>query len=327
MKANIRNVVRRCRSVASLGAWLWLGASGGAAAVASKVPDQAAPPAASGVSAAAPVRVWSCAVGFPLDSVRFSTERVEQCLAKADPQRIAYMHVVATATATGSHNHNLYLSTRRAGAIEGFLRNRFPDTEIHAFGGGINAKFGKVARIFIVEGGHEEHEEILLAQAVAPKAPLAPVVKYRERQTHLQMAPVMAWGQMTKSGRRYQIAGLQLLAKPAAVRDWLGLSLPDLPLRLGGYYQLWRSNNTWDIHRYGLKVSYQKPLTPSLWGVAVPLVVTGDALLGAMRSQNTQLEASLGAQLVYRLPTCDLGIFAENATRARVVGLLAQVEI
>lgn len=108
-------------------------------------------------------RVISCAVKFPLDSVRFSREQVSNCLKTTNIKNISYIHVIATATADGSGKHNLYLSTRRAGAIEAYLNNEYPEIQVHAFGGGENPKFGKVARIFIVENAAPSHD---IAQGV-----------------------------------------------------------------------------------------------------------------------------------------------------------------
>ena len=114
----------------------------------------------------APTRVSSCAVHFPLDSVRFDESSIAHCFGDVKPEHISYIHVIATASTDGSSIHNLYLSTRRAGAIEGYLRNRYPEIEIHAFGGGANPKFGKMARIFVVES----------AQSAADPAGPTPVV-------------------------------------------------------------------------------------------------------------------------------------------------------
>lgn len=96
-------------------------------------------------------RVVSCAIRFPLDSVKFPEDQVLECLKSTRIEAVSYIHVIATASSSGSGRHNLYLSTRRAGAIEAFLNNRFPHIQVHAFGGGVNPKFGKLARIFIVE--------------------------------------------------------------------------------------------------------------------------------------------------------------------------------
>lgn len=96
-------------------------------------------------------RVISCAIVFPLDQVKFSEQQVTDCMKSANLDAVSYVHVIATSSSTGSGPHNLYLSNRRAGAIEAFLTNRYPNLQVHAFGGGENPKFGKMARIFIVE--------------------------------------------------------------------------------------------------------------------------------------------------------------------------------
>ncbi len=118
----------------------------------------------------AAARVVSCAVEFPLDSVQFSERQVTACMNSANLDNVSYVHVIATATQTGSGTHNLYLSTRRAGAIEAFLNNRYPNIQVHAFGGGINPKFGKIARIFVVEN-HKKGEEISPGIQVASAGP------------------------------------------------------------------------------------------------------------------------------------------------------------
>ncbi len=115
-------------------------------------------------------RVVSCAVEFPLDSVQFSEQQVTACMNSANLDNVSYIHVIATATSTGSGTHNLYLSTRRAGAIEAFLNNRYPNIQVHAFGGGINPKFGKMARIFVVEN-RKKGEEISPGIQVASAGP------------------------------------------------------------------------------------------------------------------------------------------------------------
>jgi hypothetical protein len=138
-------------------------------------------------------RVVSCAVEFPLDSVQFSEQQVTACMNAANLDHVSYIHVIATATSTGSGTHNLYLSTRRAGAIEAFLNNRYPNIQVHAFGGGINPKFGKMARIFVVENqkkGDEISPGIQVASAGPPEVIERTTTKYvtqmeyRDRPKH-----------------------------------------------------------------------------------------------------------------------------------------------
>ena len=115
-------------------------------------------------------RVISCAIQFPLDSVKFSEKQVTSCLNSAKLESVSYIHVIATASSTGSGTHNLYLSTRRAGAIEAYINNRYPDLKVHAFGGGENPKFGKMARIFIVEN-HGKPNQLATGAQLASAGP------------------------------------------------------------------------------------------------------------------------------------------------------------
>ncbi|MCI5119525.1 MAG: hypothetical protein D3913_16625 [Candidatus Electrothrix sp. LOE1_4_5] len=126
-------------------------------------------------------RVISCAIKFPLDSVRFKEDQVTKCMESANLEAISYVHVIATASSSGSTSHNLYLSTRRAGAIEAFLNNRYPDIQVHAFGGGENPKFGMVARIFIVENSKKAKElspGVQVAMAGSPEVIEKTITKY-----------------------------------------------------------------------------------------------------------------------------------------------------
>lgn len=115
-------------------------------------------------------RVISCAIVFPLDQVKFSEQQVTDCMKSANIDAVSYVHVIATSSATGSGPHNLYLSNRRAGAIEAYLTNRYPNLQVHAFGGGENPKFGKMARIFIVEN-QGKPEDITAGIQVASAGP------------------------------------------------------------------------------------------------------------------------------------------------------------
>ena len=96
-------------------------------------------------------RVITCSLSFPLDSVRIEPSKIKECFKPSKIDNISYVHVIATASTDGSTGHNLYLSNRRAGAVETFINDLFPNLNVHAFGGGENPKFGKAARIFIVE--------------------------------------------------------------------------------------------------------------------------------------------------------------------------------
>ena len=126
-------------------------------------------------------RIISCAIKFPLDSVRFSEEQITKCMKSANLDAISYIHVIATASSSGSTPHNLYLSTRRAGAIEAYLNNHYPKIQVHAFGGGENPKFGKVARIFVVENNQKPNEiapGVQVATAGPPEVIEKTITKY-----------------------------------------------------------------------------------------------------------------------------------------------------
>ncbi len=116
-------------------------------------------------------KVFSCAIDFPLNGVQFNEKRLEDCFTNIKRERISYIHVIATATLAGSYDHNLFLSTRRAGAIEGYLKNHFPEVTVHAFGGGRNPKFGKSARIFIVESPENPDQETPEQKVVVEQYP------------------------------------------------------------------------------------------------------------------------------------------------------------
>ncbi len=165
-------------------------------------------------------RVISCVILFPLDSVKFSETQVVDCINLAKIDNISYIHVIATATASGTGNHNLYLSTRRAGAIEAFINNRYPQVKVHAFGGGENPKFGKVARIFIVESQMKPQElkpGVQIASVGPPEVIERIKTKY-VKQIAYQEKPKLGWHSTTTMGlaetglgdERYRYVGLRV---------------------------------------------------------------------------------------------------------------------
>jgi hypothetical protein len=220
----------------------------------------------SELSSFSEAKVYTCAIDFPLDSVQFNEQRMEDCFAGVDRQRMSYVHVIATATVTGSNDHNLYLSNRRAGAIEGYLKNRFPEVTIHAFGGGKNPKFGKSARIFIVESPENPDQESLEQKVVVEKYPEVRVevkteYKYLEPVklglgVHV-LGGVSAFRGQTDSPYQYAGLGVQYDTYLPYL-DALG------EFGLGLRYTLNRSNKVLDIHEGALTVEKMFPLNLNL---------------------------------------------------------------
>jgi hypothetical protein len=190
---------------------------------------------------------YSCSIHFPLDSVRFSEQRIEECFAGIDPKTISYIHVIATATPAGSNKHNLYLSTRRAGALEGYLRNRYPDTEIHAFGGGENPRAGKMARIIIVTRKIQKktrEKVVMYKPETVTKIKQVTKIEYQDRPAI--GVNVMSSSGVTAGNNAYHFMGLR-----AAKRvDW-GLE----NFSVGINYRMLRSNRLRDLTATGLFMS------------------------------------------------------------------------
>ena len=195
----------------------------------------------------APTKVYSCAIHFPLDSVRFDIASMDQCFAEISIDRISYIHVIATATPDGSNKHNLYLSTRRAGSIEGFLRNKYPDIEIHAFGGGENPKFGKMARIIIVESALDPRADKSGPEKVVDTTPPKIISKlvYRDvPRRNLGIALEMATGvaRFNPTNDNYQF-----------VSGEAGYALPNPWVKnvtVGARYGLKRADLRRDVHSF-----------------------------------------------------------------------------
>ncbi len=200
----------------------------------------------SGLNKPEQARVFSCSIHFPLNSVQFEPSRVEECFHGIDLARISYVHVIATATQTGSLEHNLYLSTRRAGALEGYLKVKYPQLQVHAFGGGINPKFGKSARIIIVESSrHPDQEKPGLSQAAL--VPEKPQVRVEVRTEYLQprkndvnISWLTGMAQYRPGDDAYQYMGLGVSKNFNAPR--LGR------MAAGLQYQVFRANPVYDIH-------------------------------------------------------------------------------
>lgn len=189
-------------------------------------------------------KIYSCAVYFPLDSVQFEPQRVDECFVNINLSRVSYVHVIATATLSGTMEHNLYLSTRRAGALEGYLKVKYPQLQVHAFGGGVNPKFGKSARIIIVESSKDPDKD---------KAGLTPAtiqqpqvrVEIQKEYIHPKKNDVnIQWysgvSQFRPNPSSYQYFGLGVsknLVAPTIGRFAAGMQ-----------YQIFRSNQVYDIH-------------------------------------------------------------------------------
>lgn len=200
----------------------------------------------SGPSIPEQARVFSCSIHFPLNSVQFEPLRVEECFQGIDLGRISYVHVIATATQTGSLEHNLYLSTRRAGALEGYLKVKYPQLQVHAFGGGINPKFGKSARIIIVESSrHPDQEKPGLSQAtMVPERPQVKVEVRTEyvhpRKNDVNINWLTGMAQYRPGNDAYQYMGLGVSKN---------FNAPTLGRMAAGLqYQMFRANPVYDIH-------------------------------------------------------------------------------
>jgi outer membrane protein OmpA-like peptidoglycan-associated protein len=209
---------------------------------AGKLPD--AMPLVGSDSAPTPTRVSSCAVHFPLDSVRFDESLVAHCFTDVRPERISYIHVIATASPDGTSTHNLYLSTRRAGAIEGYLRNRFPDVEIHAFGGGANPKFGKMARIFVVEaavGATDAAGPTPVVDTTLPAPKVQAEIRYLEpKKFGASISAASGYAMYNSDSSPYQYAAFN--GSYRFERGWLSR------FELGMRYAIHRSNARLDVH-------------------------------------------------------------------------------
>ncbi len=192
-------------------------------------------------------RIYACEIRFPLNSVQFTEKNVEDCFKNVDRSRISYIHVVATATPEGTLTHNLYLSTRRAGAIEGYLKNRFADIEIHAFGGGVNPKFGKAAQIFIVESAKIPEKEEPINQVVELKQAPPPPAKAPE----VQIVTKTEYIKLKKSGLEVRVAsGFSTFRPQTGDYQFVGagLFMPVRSYHFGLEYSVHRSNQVYDVH-------------------------------------------------------------------------------
>jgi hypothetical protein len=201
--------------------------------------------------ASAATKVFSCALHFPLDSVRFDESMVGDCFKEVSVERISYIHVIATASPDGSSRHNLYLSTRRAGAIEGYLRNRFPNVEIHAFGGGANEKFGKMARVFIVESAPAPQIDHAGPSLVIDSTP-PPQVQAKVEYVHPEKIGVDISGgsglaYFSAASGNYQFVNFS--GAYTLPNRWMS------DLQLGVRYSIHRSNQYLDVHTHHMFVN------------------------------------------------------------------------
>lgn len=242
-------------------------------------------------------KIYACEIRFPLNSVQFNEKNVEDCFKGVDRQRISYIHVVATASPEGTITHNLYLSTRRAGAIEGYLKNRFSDIEIHAFGGGINPKFGKAAQIFVVESGKiPEHEEPIKQVVELKQAPV------QVKAPEVQIVTKTEYIQPKKAGIELRIgSGISQFRPQSSDYQFVGAAV-FMPLRsynFGLEYGVHRSNQVYDVHSAKLNAERMY----RLWRVsgtskleAGPLAYTGVSII----DKDRQMDYGMGAILKYK---------------------------
>lgn len=210
--------------------------------------SSAASPESNSENSLTQAPTYSCSIHFPLDSVSFSEKRIDECFQGIDPKSISYIHVIATATPAGTNTHNLYLSTRRAGALEGYLRNRYKDTIVHAFGGGENPKSGKMARIIIVTQTPQkkDREKVVIHKPeVVTQYKTVTEIQYKDR-------PASGWKMSTATGitggdRAYQFISVSG-SKGFKWKSWQNLSA-------GVKYNVLRSNRRKDLVSTGLFVS------------------------------------------------------------------------
>ncbi|MBP9707197.1 MAG: hypothetical protein KBD78_06095 [Oligoflexales bacterium] len=188
-------------------------------------------------------RIFSCSIEFPLNSVQFDTKLVDECFKGIVLERVSYVHVIATATTTGTSDHNLFLSTRRAGSIEGYIKNKYPQMQVHAFGGGANPKFGKSARIIIVESAPNAEQEADGLSSVIVKAPEVKIKIQKEyilpKKFGYDVNLMTGLAEYQEDGAMYQLVN---------VRVYRPTKFPLLKeVDLGVGYGLNRSNNNLDI--------------------------------------------------------------------------------
>jgi hypothetical protein len=265
-------------------------------------------------------RVISCAIRFPLDSVKFSEAQVTTCLKTAKMDSISYIHVIATASATGSGKHNLYLSTRRAGAIEAYLNNHYPTLKVHAFGGGENPRFGMMARIFIVENNGNSNSlvpGVQLASAGPPEVIERTVTKYVTK---------IEYTERPKRG-----LGLSLHSGPAktelsndiynyfAVKFSKAMRLPLIGnIIFGLRHKVLQSNNVLDINSTNLLVGRDFKVT-HLFGKTLIFGQTLEA--GQLHTNNRSIEWGTTSTLGMHNKDYNMSIIATKSNHLATIGM------
>jgi hypothetical protein len=267
-------------------------------------------------------RVFSCSVHFPLDSVQFEESSIQHCFEGVDTTRISYIHVIATASTDGSNRHNLYLSTRRAGAIEGYLKNRFKDIEVHAFGGGANPKFGKMARIFIVESPLVPDTATEQSQATDTTPAPQIQIEYRERSKtaySIHLGYGLARFQSDQANYTLRSVGLTTGLKHHLNQEWL--KAIDLGLRYGHA----SSDTRLDLQLLGITIGSSVDLMKVM---SYRTVVLGHLGAGIVHSsRDTKADASLGAVLGLKSRDIFAGIEFGYGHHLSWVGLYASYDL
>lgn len=239
-----------------------------------------------------PTQVLTCAIEFPLDDVRFDEKQIVDCFKDVKADRIAYLHVFATATPPGTVDHNFYLSNRRAGAIEAYLKNHYPAVPVHAFAGGQNDKFGKMARIFavIVPETPPANPNKVIEVAPAPLVQAPPQIEYRVVQappSGISVSCSLGSAAFLRHNDPYQLIAAEATAP--LPRDGFGTKI-----HAGLRYAALQSNPSLDARSLMLVATRGWNL-PSASKWMPTLVASPKLYLGAAQTSGTASDAGLGA--------------------------------
>jgi hypothetical protein len=251
----------------------------------------------------ASARVISCAIRFPIDSVRFSEVQIKKCMQAVNIKSVSYVHIIATASSSGSGTHNLYLSSRRAGGLEAYFNNHYPDLKVHAFGGGENPRFGMMARIFIVENNAKP-------DSLAPGVQLASIgpPEIIERTVTKIVKTTEYKPRPSKEIRMDVLSGTALSNQSKQTYDYLAIKLTrtvTMPyishflgkLTVGLEHRLLQSNQMVDMHLSNVLLGRRFQL-PKLYGKQLTFEQTIEAgqLLSNTRTIDWGTTSSFGIQ-------------------------------
>jgi hypothetical protein len=251
----------------------------------------------------ASARVISCAIRFPVDSVRFSENQIKKCMQAVNIKSVSYVHIIATASSSGSGTHNLYLSSRRAGGLEAYFNNHYPELKVHAFGGGENPRFGMMARIFIVENNAKPDalaRGIQLA-SIGPPEVIERTITKIVRQTEYKSQP-------PKEIRMDVLTGSAMTSLSTKSYDYLAIKISRVmtvpyisqllgKLTFGLEHHLLQSNQMIDMHLSNLLIGRRFKL-PKLYGKQLTFEQTIEAgqLLSNTRTIDWGTTSSFGIQ-------------------------------